>query len=171
VPNADVASHVEDFYHVCAEVFLRLYAAFPVPELLLVEDIRGPIAWDITGIADRKSRACFETLIWLERYGLLTYRTCEPRNIGIEGAALTQQGFVLLTEQITWVSGETQSRISALKTARKQLAYDDIATLIDNILRSNCAWSAPRVVSPLPTSTNAPLAEVTELSGDGDYAH
>ncbi|MDP5070296.1 MAG: hypothetical protein NWQ45_05295, partial [Congregibacter sp.] len=73
----------------------------------------------MTGLPDRKSRACFETLIWLAEHDLLQFRTVEPRDIGIEGAVLTQKAFVLLTGHITWESGDSMSRIEALLEARR----------------------------------------------------
>ena len=87
--------HIDDFYDVSAETFALLYAAFPVRHMLLVEDISGPIQWDMTGLPDRKSRATFETIVWLADHGLLTFRSVEPRDVGVEGAVLTQHAFVL----------------------------------------------------------------------------
>jgi hypothetical protein len=120
-----------------------------VRHLLLVEDISGPIKWDMTGLPDRRSRACFETLIWLSEHDLLTFRTVEPRDIGIEGAVLTQKAFVLLTGAITWEQGHTVSRINAIAEARTKRAYDDLGTVIQDLLRANCLWGAPADSPPL----------------------
>ena len=138
-----IPPHIDEFYFVAGEVLNALYAAFPTRQLLLVEDIRGPIQWDITGLPDRKSRACFESLIWLAEHGLLSYRTVEPRDIGIEGAVLTQHGFVLLTAMVEWDDGTQISRINALRQARKDRAYDDLGVLVQDLLRANCVWGAP----------------------------
>lgn len=144
--------HIDDFYYVTAEVFCELYAAFPIRHLLLVEDITGPIKWDMTGLPDRKSRACFETLIWLSEHHLLSFRTIEPRDIGIEGAVLTQHAFVLLTGKLNWEEGHTISRIEALREARIKCAYDDLGTIIKDLFRANCHWDTPFVEQPLRRS-------------------
>ena len=145
-------AHIDDFYYVTSEVLCQLYAAFPVRHLLLVEDISGPIKWDMTGLPDRKSRACFETLIWLAEHDLMNFRTVEPRNVGIEGAVLTQKAFVLLTGAVTREEGVTVSRIDALKEARSARAYADLGAIIKDVFRANCYWSAPAAESVLPKS-------------------
>lgn len=154
------SANIDDFYYVTAEVFCELYAAFPVRHLLLVEDLIGPIKWDMTGLPDRKSRACFETLIWLADHDLLTFRSVEPRDIGIEGAVLTQKAFVLLTGLVTWEQGEAVSRLEALREARNKRAYSDLGTVIRDVFRANCQWSAPSPASPLNSS--ATFAVVNE---------
>ena len=145
-------AHIDDFHYSCAEVFCALYSAFPMRYLLLVEDISGPIKWDMTGLPDRKSRACFETLIWLAEHDLLQFRTVEPRDIGIEGAVLTQKAFVLLTGHITWESGDSMSRIEALLEARRNRAYGDLGLIVNDVFTANCQWSAPVSSKPLPKS-------------------
>jgi len=157
------SAHIDDFYYVSAEVLSLLYAAFPVRSMLLVEDITGPIRWDLTGLPDRRSRACFETIIWLAQHGLYTYRSLEPRDTGVEGAVLTQEAFVLLTGRITWEDGEMGSRIEALKQARAHRAYDDISTLVRDVLQSNCRWAAPETPPRLPRSASI---GVTDLPRD-----
>jgi len=152
-------AHIDDFYFVTTEVLCQLYAAFPVRNLVLVEDISGPIKWDMTGLPDRKSRACFETIIWLANSGLLTFRSIEPRDVGVEGAVLTQPAFVLLTGLVAWTDGESESRIEALRDARARRAYDDLGTVVKDLFRANCAWSAPVPAEPLPRG--APL-EITD---------
>jgi hypothetical protein len=144
--------HIDDFYYITSEVFCELYTAFPVRHILLVEDLAGPIKWDMTGLPDRKSRACFETLIWLAEQDFLRYRTVEPQDIGIEGAVLTQKAFVLLTGVLTWEEGVSMSRIEALREARIQRAYDDLGTIIKDIFRANCQWGAPSPAKPLAKS-------------------
>lgn len=153
-------ANIDDFYFVTSEVFCELYTAFPVRHLLLVEDLIGPIKWDIAGLPDRKSRACFETLIWLSEHDLLNFRTVEPRDIGIEGAVLTQKAFVLLTGMVTWEEGGHVSRFDALREARIKRAYNDMGTIIRDVFRANCQWGAPSHASPLNKS--ASLAVVSD---------
>lgn len=142
--------NIDDFHYACTEILCALYSVFPVRYLLLVEDITGPIKWDMTGLPDRKSRACFETMIWLADHGVLDYRTAEPKDIGVEGAVLSQQAFVLLVGNISWDTGENQSRIEALLTARRNRAYGDVGTIINDVLSANCRWSAPSQEGMLP---------------------
>jgi len=136
-------AHIDDFFYLTTEILCELFAAFPVRHLLLVEDLTGPINWDMTGVADRKSRACFETMIWLAQHELFTYRALEQRDTGVEGAVLTQKAFVLLTESIDWEDGDTESRIDALQEARSRRAYDDLGTIVRDLLDANCRWQAP----------------------------
>lgn len=164
------AEHIDDFFYVTAEVFCKLYAVFPVRHLLLVEDLTGPIRWDMTGLPDRKSRACFETLVWLSEHGLLNFRTVEPRDIGIEGAVLTQQCFVLLNGRLTWDHGESLSRIRALQQARAGRAYGDLATIIEDLLGANCHWAAPRQPAPLVKAASIAVSS-DESSDDEDGIH
>lgn len=145
--------NIDEFHYVTSEVLCQLYSVFPVRHLLLVEDLIGPIQWDMTGLPDRKSQACFETLIWLSAHDLLTFRSIEPRNIGIEGAVLTQKAFVLLTGSVTWESGEPLSRVDAMQEARQQLAYSDLGAIINDLLRANCQWGAPTAATPLSRTT------------------
>lgn len=145
-------ANIDDFYFVTSEVLCELYAAFPVRHLLLVEDLIGPIQWDLTGLPDRKSRACFETLIWLSECDLLTYRTIEPREIGIEGAVLTQHAFVLLTGRLVWEEGAVTTRVEALRQAQRERAYGDLASIINDLLRANCQWGAPPAAQALTKS-------------------
>lgn len=142
--------HIDEFYYTAAEVLCTLYASFPVRQLLLVEDISGPIEWDMTGLPDRKSKACFETFVWLAEHDLLRFRSVEPRDIGLEGVVLTQKGFVLLTGLMRWDSGEVISRIEALMEARRTRAYQDLGAIVLDILRGNTQWAAPAPDDALP---------------------
>ncbi|MEM8491376.1 MAG: hypothetical protein AAF756_11210 [Pseudomonadota bacterium] len=135
--------NIEDFYYNAAEILGLLYAMFPVRSILMVEDISGPIKWDNTGLPDRRSQACFESMVWLCDHGLLEFRSIEDRNTGIEGAVLTQKAFVLLTSPIVWEGQEPESRIDALTAAKQELAYVNINTLVADLLRANCYWVSP----------------------------
>lgn len=151
--------HIDEFYYTTSEVLCVLYAAFPARYMLLVEDITGPIKWDMTGVADKKSRACFEALIWLAEYDLLRFRSVEPQDIGVEGAVLTQKAFVLLTGMMTWEDGSSLSRIDALLEARSARAYDDLGIIMQDIFRANCQWGAPVASKPLPRSASLSAIE------------
>lgn len=151
--------HIDEFYYTTSEVLCNLYAGFPTRHLLLVEDITGPVKWDMTGLPDRKSKACFETLVWLADHDLLSFRSVEPRDIGIEGAVLTQKAFVLLTGMIARDEGRTVSRIDALLEARRKRAYADLGLIVSDLFRANCQWAAPFPSRPLPRSAPLPLTD------------
>jgi hypothetical protein len=150
--------NIDDFYYVVSEVLVALYEVFPVRQLLLVEDLVGPIQWDMTGLPDRRSQACFETLVWLSAHDLLSYRSVEPRSTGLEGVVLTQKAFVLLTGSVNWDSGPPTARIAALRDARAQRAYNDLETVIRDMLHANCRWHSPLEPEPLPRSSGLPEA-------------
>jgi hypothetical protein len=156
-------AHIDDFYYVSAEVLCSLYSAFPVRNLLLVEDITGPIRWDLTGLPDRKSRACFETIVWLAEHELFSFRSVEPREVGVEGAVLSQKAFVLLTGRVAWEDGQMSSRIEAIKDARARRAYDDIGNVINDLLQANCHWSAVRTQEPLPKPASIAVDDDTDV--------
>ena len=142
--------NIEDFYYDTAEAMCLLYAMFPLRSILLVEDIRGPIKWDLTGLPDRRSQSCFESLLWLAEEGRRSYRSLEDRNVGIEGAVLTQKGFVLMNSPVTWEGEDPVSRVDALNEARRSLAYANIDTLVRDLLDANCHWTAPLKRDALP---------------------
>ncbi|MEM6302910.1 MAG: hypothetical protein AAF680_06335 [Pseudomonadota bacterium] len=141
--------NIEDFYYNAAETLCLLYAMFPIRSIVLVEDICGPIKWDLTGLPDRKSQACFEAMIWLSEHELLSYRSIEDRNVGLEGAVLTQKAFVLLTSPMTWEGAEPVCRIDALNEARRTLAYANVYTIMSDLFRANCLWNSPATQFPL----------------------
>lgn len=143
-------ANIDDFFHVAGEVLQTLYSVFPVRHLLLVEDLTGPIRHDMTGLPDRKSKACFESLIWLAEHQLMHFRSIEPRDVGVEGAVLTQQAFVLLNGPVVWDDGQTMSRIDGLVQARRQRAYADVSTIVHDLLAANCQWQASTRSAPLP---------------------
>lgn len=153
-------ANIDEFYYSTAEILTSLYISFPVRSMLLVEDIAGPIKWDMTGLPDQKSKACFEAIVWLGEHELLSYRSVEPREIGVEGAVLTQRAFVLLNGLISWEGGGSMSRIDAMVEARALRAYDDLGTIVQDLLTANCRWGAPVDAPRLVKS--APLAVGTE---------
>jgi hypothetical protein len=62
---------------------------------------------------------------------------------------LTQRAFVLLNGAIRWEDGETMSRIEGIREARRLRAYDDLGTIVQDLLTANCHWGAPVVMQPL----------------------
>jgi hypothetical protein len=153
-----IPAHIDDFYATVAEALCQLYAVFPRRALLLVEEISGPIKWDMTGLPDKRSESTFETLMWLGDHGFLKYRSVEPRSIGVEGAVLSQRAFVLLTGPICWQGEPACSRIDALRQSRAQRAYADLATLVNDLFRANC-WESPHPVPVLQRAAGISVSE------------
>lgn len=87
--------HIDDFYRDTALILLRLYGQFPRPQILFVEDICGSAEPDEFGMPPARQQACFSTMIWLGRQGFLRY-DATLRQEGLDQAALTERGFLLL---------------------------------------------------------------------------
>jgi hypothetical protein len=90
--------HVDDFYKDSAVILSQLYATFPQPSTLYVEDIIGPDEVDEFGLQSKRHQACFATMVWLGDEGYLRY-TDTIRQIAIDQAVLTHQAFVLISGQ------------------------------------------------------------------------
>lgn len=89
--------YIEDFHRDVAMAVLRLYASFPRPAALYVDEIAGGDDPDEYGVQSERHQRCLGSLIWLGEEGLIRYRD----TIGIEGidaAVLTLRGFRALHE-------------------------------------------------------------------------
>ena len=159
-------SHIDNFYYATSEMLVRLYATFPVRSLLLVEDITGPIKWDMTGMPDRKSNATFESMMWLAEQNWFSFRTVEPRDLGVEGAVLSQRGFVLLNGLMRWQGGEPMSRIQGLKQARHHRSYSDMGPIVQDLMRANSQLELRGDVTELAPSATMQVVEEDDISLD-----
>ncbi len=65
--------HIDDFFKDVARILLRLYASFPRPTQLFVEEIIGPDKPDEFGLHSNRHMACFSTMLWLAAEGYLRY--------------------------------------------------------------------------------------------------
>jgi len=95
LPMNDI--YIEDFHRDVAITMIRLYASFPRPAALYVDDIAGFDDPDEFGVQSERHQRCLGSLIWLGEEGLIRYRDL----IGIEGidaAVLTLRGFRALHE-------------------------------------------------------------------------
>ncbi len=122
--------HIDDFFKDAGIALNRLYASFPRPVTLFVEDISGPITTDEFGVPATRSAACLATLLWLAEESYLRYADT-IRAEAIDQAVLTGPCFAVLsatTGEIptdasdplpTSVRAERGSRISALRVALK----------------------------------------------------
>ena len=90
--------HIDDFYKDVAKTFVLLYAQFPKPAQIYVEDISGPDEPDEFGLHSSRHMACFSTMLWLANAGYLTYIDT-IRQEALDQAVLTQKSFTLLTSK------------------------------------------------------------------------
>lgn len=96
--------YIEDFHRDVAIALIRLYATFPRPAALYVDEIAGGDDPDEYGVQSERHQRCLGALVWLGEEGVLRYRD----TIGIEGidaAVLTLRGFRALHEGIDVEAG------------------------------------------------------------------
>ncbi|NQD38152.1 hypothetical protein HPT27_14065 [Permianibacter sp. IMCC34836] len=89
--------YIEDFHRDVAIALIRLYATFPRPAALYVDEIAGSDDPDEFGVQSERHQRCLGSLIWLGEEGVIRYRDM----IGLEGidaAVLTLRGFRALHE-------------------------------------------------------------------------
>ncbi len=87
--------HIDDFYRDSAKILVRLYAAFPTPVTLYVEDISGPDEPDEFGLHHPRFESCFSTMIWLAQHDYLYFDEL-LRKEAADRAVLTQKAFLIL---------------------------------------------------------------------------
>lgn len=88
--------HIDDYYKDSARILSQLYAFFPRPCAVYVEDIAGPDTPDEFGLHSNRHLACLSTLLWLAKAGYLSY-VDTIRQEAIDQAVLTHKGFTLLS--------------------------------------------------------------------------
>jgi len=87
--------HIDDFYRDSAKVLVRLYATFPTPVTLYVEDISGPDEPDEFGMHHPRFESCFSTMVWLAQHDYLHFNEL-LRKEAMDGVVLTQKAFLIL---------------------------------------------------------------------------
>lgn len=103
--------HIDDFYRDAAKTLSQLYAFFPRPSAVYVEDIAGPDSPDEFGLHSTRHMAAFSTLLWLAKAGYLNYADT-IRQEAIDQACLSHKGFTLLcapcncVESIAWLNAQ-----------------------------------------------------------------
>ncbi len=88
--------NVDDFCKDTARALTTLYAAFPRPHTLFVEDIAGPDEIDEFGLHSPRHLACFAGLLWLAEEGYLRF-VDTIRQEAVDQAVLTGRAFALLS--------------------------------------------------------------------------
>lgn len=125
--------HIEDFHKDVARILSRLYAAFPRPVQLYVEDLCGPDTPDEYGIQSPRHQACFATMLWLAEEGYLRY-VDHIRQQALDQAVLTRKAFLLLSGLST-EPGDA-APISRIDRMRRALASSsgELADLVRSLL-------------------------------------
>lgn len=88
--------HIDDFCQDTARILLQLYASFPRPSAVYVEDICGPDEIDDVGLHSKRHMAGLGAMLWLGEEGWLRYESTIFQE-GIEQAVLTGKAFLRLT--------------------------------------------------------------------------
>jgi hypothetical protein len=91
--------NVDDFCKDTARALTILYATFPRPQTLFVEDLAGPDRVDEFGVHSNRHLACFGTLLWLAQEGCLRYADT-IRQEAVDQAVLSGRCFVLLSTPV-----------------------------------------------------------------------
>ncbi|MDG2411175.1 MAG: hypothetical protein P8M21_04975 [Halioglobus sp.] len=87
--------HIDDFYRDSAKILVRLYATFPTPITLYVEDISGPDEPDEFGLHHPRFESCFSTMVWLAQHDYLHFDEL-LRKEALDHAVLTRKAFLIL---------------------------------------------------------------------------
>ncbi len=146
--------HIDDFSQDCARILLQLYASFPRPSAVYVEDLCGPDQLDEVGLHSKRHLSCLGAMLWLAEEGYLRFGDTIFQE-GIEEAVLSRHAFLLLTapsdplpapppaELPDSVRAERLSLAEQLHEALREGHSPTLKTLVRALLSS-----APRMESP-----------------------
>ena len=90
--------HIEDFYRDVALILLRLYAQFPRPQILFVDDICKAGEPDEFGLPSARHLACFSAMVWLGEHDYLRFAS-PIRQEALDQAVLSQKGLLRLSSR------------------------------------------------------------------------
>lgn len=122
--------HIDDFHRDCALTLLHLYALFPRPETVFVEDIAGPEDTDEFGLHSKRHLSALAAMMWLGDEGLLRHQG-PIRQEALDQVVLTADAFLALnhrprtqrpvdaTEQSQSLLEEQQTNLFELRNAVK----------------------------------------------------
>ena len=139
--------NVDDFFKDSGRVLTRLYAAFPRPLTVYVEDIAGREETDEFGMHSDRHLACLGALVWLGEEGYLRYQET-VRQEAIDQAVLTARAFTLLslpavhlepqdvTDLPELVRIEQATNVHRLRTALKSHSSARIRNVMLTIMQS-----------------------------------
>lgn len=139
--------HVEEFYKDTGKSIVNLYAVFPRPVTLFVEDISGPDEPDEYGVHSVRHQACFATLIWLGEEGFMRFQDT-IRQDAVDQAVMTAACFAALTQPMAGLPAEAgedlpasvrahqRTRIFQLQRALKSRSSDAVGQVVSDLLES-----------------------------------
>jgi len=147
--------NVDDFFRDAGRILTTLYALFPRPHAVFVDDIYAPEEPDEFGLHSDRYQACFGTMLWLADEGYLRYS--EPiRFEAIDQAILTGRCFTLLSSpaHATNASGEDatlpelvrlerSTHIHRIRSALKARSSIDLRLAMIDLMRSMEGIRAP----------------------------
>lgn len=140
--------HIDDFFADAARVFDRLYASFPRPSTLFVEEISGPDEPDEFGVHSKRHLGCLHTMTWLAAENYLRFDDL-IRSEAMDQAVLTARGFNLLvnpprfsapidvTDQPEAVRLEKLSNIHRIRSALKARNSTAIRKAMTELLKQD----------------------------------
>ncbi|WP_163833480.1 hypothetical protein [Spartinivicinus ruber] len=141
--------HIDDFYHDCAHILLRLYRVFPRSSTLYVDDIIGSYEPDEFGIPHDRHLACFGSMIWLGSEGYLRYQDT-IRQDAIDQAVLTETAFVRLAG-LTLLASAPETDPQVPPSVAEQQAT--LAQQLRNAVQSQSATNIKQVLKAFFTNS------------------
>lgn len=142
--------HIEEFYHDIGLILSRLYASFPRPSTIYVEDIAGVDIPDEYGIHSDRFFSCFSAMLWLQKQRYLHFEST-IRQEAIDQAVLTEKSFLVLSSQSSIAIEDTPditdmppyaarnaiTHISLLRQALKSQSSIQISEIVFHIMEQS----------------------------------
>lgn len=142
--------HIADFFKDAAKVLNQLYATFPTPATLFVEEISGPDDTDEFGMHSKRHTACFSAIAWLADEGFLRYDTT-IRQDAYDQAVLTGRCFTVLSLPLSMMEGasdpdpglpatvqaERATHIYRIRRALKQQSSLELRQAVMDVMRDS----------------------------------
>lgn len=146
--------HIEEFYHDIGLILSRLYASFPRPSNLYVQDIAGPDQADEYGLHSERHLSCFSAMIWLQNQGYLEFESTMKQE-AIDHAVLTQKSFLILSSQASiflsepieienlppYLAKNAITNIAVLRKALKSQSTINISQIVFHLLEQSSQYS------------------------------
>ena len=129
--------NADDFFKDAAIALTRLYATFPRPVAVYVEDVYGTEETDEFGMHSARYLACFATLVFLAEEGFLRFDEC-IRQDAIDQAVLSARAFTLLSMPQPG-SGPVESEhtvVAGLREALKSRSSSEVRTAMLDLMKA-----------------------------------
>ena len=112
--------NVDDFFKDAGRALSRLYATFPRPVAVYVEDICGAEETDEFGMHSDRFLSCFSTLLWLGDEGYVRYEDT-IRQEAVDQVVLSGRAFTVLSvpveDNVIPALAERATRLARLREA------------------------------------------------------